>query len=175
MKYEPNTKHSVKTQNYLFIYLIHFLKFSPRHEAHKAATFFFHSARSFARPRTSFQLLHPSRPLSFSTVRLQVVFGATYSAFPLWLPSHCHHTIIISLFPEYMADPIPASSSEFIAYLVDPRNLFNFLIAYFLRPSYSEDPSEACELKAVHLVLLCLCYFPCFTTIEQHWAYKCLE
>ena len=97
----------------------------------------------------------------------------TYSAFFLWLPSHCHHTIIISRFPEYMADPIPASSSEFIAYLVDPRNLFNFLIAYFLQPSYYEDPSEACELEAVHLVFLCLCYFPCFTTIEQHWAYKC--
>ena len=121
---------------------------------------------------SSFSILHVTFLLHYSSPGC---LWTTYSAFFLWLPSHCHHTIIISLFPEYMADPIPASSSEFIAYLVDPRNLFNFLIAYFLRPSYSEDPSEACELKAVHLVLLCLCYFPCFTTIEQHWAYKCLE
>ena len=61
---------------------------------------FFQSARSFARPRTSFQLLHPSRSLSFSIVGLwpsdvmmcSAVTLSTVVASPMLIEKYILHT-----------------------------------------------------------------------------------
>ena len=110
---------------------------SSCHKAHKALTFSFHPLRFAARVLTFAHDCHPAVFLSFSTILLHVVLGRPGLSSPFWPPFQSCHAMFLFVFPHYMSNPIPSSTSDFIARSVHSCVLLDLLVGNGLRPPYS--------------------------------------
>ena len=88
---------------------------SPCHKAHEAFTVSFHPLRFVARVVTFAHDFHPAVLIPPSVILLHLVFGRPGPSSLFWPPLQSCNAMFLSVFPRYMTNPVPSSTSDLIA------------------------------------------------------------
>ena len=88
------------------------------------------------------------------------------SPFDLLVSTPCCKTVVYTLSPGYVSQPVPPSS-HLTANFID-LCYFNYSLVYHsLRSSNPKYPFQALALETVQFSFICFCDLPCFPTIKQ--------
>ena len=117
---------------------------------------------------------HPASALSFSTVRLQVVFGLTLVLFPSGVQVIA---MLQLLFWSCLSMcPIIFHLLCFTSLIVGFMSALSAALQYWHLWSCHSilyDSSQALVMKYIHCSVISLVHFPWFTPVQQDWHYQC--